>query len=196
MIDLEILAKYQQRLLDINSANYKFDILQNSINYIDKLVLNGEFDFLPLSDDVDGIYSKNNYFYDFLENKLSKLNANQVSYNGYNKLNIEALLHKIVKPETEYIIHDDMYSNLSIIYKQYFSNLSEHSIYSIFHNNFKVDTINISNYLKVCFNKEQLEFDYRIAQFYIAPMYEFSKMCTSQILTSIKKESYTDLLNT
>jgi len=196
MIDLEILAKYQQRLLDINSANYKFDILQNSINYIDKLVLNGEFDFLPLSDDVDGIYSKNNYFYDFLENKLSKLNANQVSYTGYNKLNIEALLHKIVKPETEYIIHDDMYSNLSIIYKQYFSNLSEHSIYSIFHNNFKVDTINISNYLKVCFNKEQLEFDYRIAQFYIAPMYEFSKMCTSQILTSIKKESYTDLLNT
>lgn len=196
MIDTDVLNKYQQRLLNINSSEYKFNILQNSISYINTLVNNGEFDFLSISDDVNDIYINNNYFYDFLENRLSKksLVQNKESYSGYNRLNIEALLYKIIKTDVSFIIHDEMYSNLNTIYKKFFSNLSEFSIYSLFHNNFKVDTINVSNYLKVCFDKEFIDYDYKLAQFYNLPMYDFSKICTSQILTSVKKHSYNKIL--
>lgn len=197
MIDTDVLNKYQQRLLNINSANYKYSILQRSIDYINKLLDNGDFDFLGISDDINDIYINNNYFYDFLENRMSKkgLVRNNENYSGYNRLNIEALLHKIIKIDPSYIIHDEMYSNLNTIYRKFFSNLSEFSIYSLFHNNFKVDTLNLSNYLKVCFDKESINYDYKIAAFYILPMYDFSKICTSQILTSIKKHSYSKLIN-
>lgn len=195
MIDINVLSKYQQRLLNINSSEYKFNILTQSINYINTLVNNGEFDFLSISDDVDVIYTNNNYFYDFLENRLTTKSIDNKGYSGYNRLNIEALLDKIIKVNPSYIIHDEMYLNLNTIYEKFFSNLSEFSIYSLFHNNFKVDTLKLSNYLKTCFDKESINYDYKIAEFYIAPMYDFSKICTSQILTSIKKHSYFKIIN-
>ena len=197
MIDINSLGKYQQHLLDINSANYKYELLENCKNYIDGLVKNGEFDFLVISEDVDNIYKTNNYFYDYLENKLTYTVKvkNQEYYEGYNQLNIEALLYGIYTPDPNFVIHDEMYANLDNIYNNFFSNISEHSIYSIFYNNFKINTLNPSNYLKVCFNKEDRNLNYKIANFYISPIYDFSKICTPQILTSIKKQLYHTVLD-
>ena len=193
MINIEVLGKYQQHLLDINSADYKYEVLINCVNYIQELVNHGEFQFLDISDDVTNIYTNNNYFYDYLENKLTyKINDQDQYYNGYNKLNIEALLYGINDPNPTFIIHDEIYANLDNIYKNFFSNISEHSIYSVFYNNFKIDTLSPSNYLKVCFNKERRELSYKIANFYITPVYEFSKICAPQVLTAIRREIYDD----
>lgn len=192
MIDITSLGKYQQYLLNINSANYKYETLQNCTQYIESLVSSGEFDFFTISEDINNIYQTNNYFYNYLENKLTYFEKLQDTehYIGYNELNIEALLYGIYNPDPSFIIHDELYTNLNNIYQNFFSNISEHSIYSIFYNNFKVDTLNISNYLKVCFDKEDKELNYKLANFYILPMRDFSSICTPQILTSIRRQLY------
>lgn len=193
MINIEVLGKYQQHLLDINSADYKYGVLTNCIEYINELINHGEFRFLNISDDVTSIYTTNNYFYDYLENKLTyKVNNEDQYYNGYNKLNIEALLYGINDPNPNFIIHDEIYANLDNIYKNFFSNISEYSVYSVFYNNFKINTLSPSNYLKVCFNKERENLQYKIANFYIVPIYEFSKICAPQVLTAVRREIYDD----
>jgi hypothetical protein len=65
-----LLGKYQQHLLDVQSANYKYNVLMNSLDYINAIVKSGEFDFLPISQDVNDIYTNNNYFYNYLESKI------------------------------------------------------------------------------------------------------------------------------
>ena len=282
MIDIALLGKYQQHLLDVQSANYKYNVLMNSLDYINAIVKSGEFEFLPISQDVNDIYTNNNYFYNYLESKIIfvdnlvlQLLKNRVTpqiiykfnnnsyfikinnqnyiikrhttpstfkliqdkctvifrdilidyssptlmldlinktgmtfveiheiisntitladsyYKGYNKLNVEALLSGIYDPDWSYIIHDELYTNLNNIYSKFFSDISDYSMYSVVYNNFKINTLNPSNYLKVCFDKERRvdnnELEYKIAYFYILPMYNFSKLLTPQILTTIKK---------
>lgn len=282
MIDIALLGKYQQHLLDVQSANYKYNVLMNSLDYINAIVKSGEFDFLPISQDVNDIYTNNNYFYNYLESKIVfvdnvvlQLLKNRVTpqiiykfnnnsyfikinnqnyiikrhttpstfrliqdkctvifrdilidyssptlmldlinkagmtfveiheiifntitladsyYKGYNKLNVEALLSGIYDPDWSYIIHDELYTNLNNIYSKFFSDISDYSMYSVVYNNFKINTLNPSNYLKVCFDKERRvdnnELEYKMAYFYILPMYNFSKLLTPQILTTIKK---------
>lgn len=280
MINILTLGKYQQHLLDIQSANYKYNVLMNSLDYINAIVKSGEFEFLPISQDVNDIYTNNNYFYEYLESKIlfidnpvlqaiknrvipqiiyrfnnysyfirinsndyivsshntpstyrlirakstvafrdiiidyedptlmqdlidktgmtfSQIHLNIISktktlsdtyYKGYNKLNVEALLNGIYDPDWSFIIHDDLYMNLNAIYSQFFSNISDYSMYSVVYNNFKIDTLNPSNYVKVCFNKElRTDLSYKMAYFYIMPMYNFARICVPQILTSIKR---------
>jgi hypothetical protein len=282
MIDIALLGKYQQHLLDVQSANYKYNVLMNSLDYINAIVKSGEFEFLPISQDVNDIYTNNNYFYNYLESKIVfvdnivlQLLKNRVTpqiiykfnnnsyfikinnqnyiikqhttpstfrliqdkctvifrdilidyssstlmldlinktgmtfveiheiisnaitladsyYKGYNKLNVEALLSGIYDPDWSYIIHDELYTNLNNIYSKFFSDISDYSMYSVVYNNFKINTLNLSNYLKVCFDKERRvdnnELEYKMAYFYILPMYNFSRLLVPQILTTIKK---------
>jgi hypothetical protein len=281
MIDIQLLGKYQQHLLDVQSANYKYNVLINSLDYINAIVKSGEFEFLPISQDVNDIYTNNNYFYNYLESKIFfvdnvvlqllknrvvptfvyKFNSNldyfikinninyiisknstlsthkllqakcatifkditvdytsktlmddliektgmafieihelisitntltNIHYKGYNKLNIGGLLGGIYDPDWRYIIHDELYTNLNNIYSKFFSDISDYSIYSIIYNNFKINTLNPSNYLKVCFDKDYRanELKYKMAYFYILPMYNFSKLIVPQLLTSIKR---------
>lgn len=189
---LDLLGKYQRKILYVHSADYKWNVLLSSIDNINTLISNSEFNFLNISQSVNDLFLNNNYFYDYLENSITWNNTSSNIRIGYNQLNVEALLYN---PSNELIIHDNIYIKLNDLYRNYFSNISELSIYAPIFNNFKIETINNSNYLKICYDEEYNNFEYKLASFYHLPIYNLSKSLLSQIFTSIRKNTYPLTLN-
>jgi hypothetical protein len=179
---------YQKRILNTYSADYKFSIINKSIEYINNKIDLGEFRFFNIGSDIEQLYESVDLFYDYLEPTIVKSINNSSNLLGYSELIIESLLYN---PSDLLIFHSDMYNNLNDIYLNYFNNLYDYESYNVIFN-YEVNTFNPSNYFKVCYDHDLHNYDHLHKVFFphIYPLYFLSKSLLNQITTSIKKDIY------
>ena len=191
--EIEKVTNYQKKILYSQSSNYRFNILQNSINVINTSIDNLEFSFFNISDEISELFKDNNYFYDFLETSIKTFDKTNFKYIGYNSLVINALPYQF-KP-TMYL-NEKLYIDIVKLYKKYFSNMSKFSIYKPIYDGFIVDTTNPSNYLKMCFDEESNSiYTDNIPFFYRKPVLNLSRTLVFQIITSLRNETRQDLVD-
>lgn len=170
-------------MIEINSSLYRFNIVNDVFNFINKEPII----FFNIDSKLYNYYNNFNMYYNYLEKNIIKEIKNGNVY-GYNKLNIDALF-KI--KSNKYIIHDEIYNDLTFLYQNFFSNLSVFEMLYPLFNNFNFEYIlNPSNYIKVLFDKE---FDYKMF-FYIKVLELMLFKISDQINTSINFNVYDDLI--
>ena len=183
MINIQQLGISQRKILYSNSSTFKFNLLNKSISYFNNKLEKNEFKFLSISNDIDALYN-DNYYYDFLENKLI-WSTNQSNVNdGYSFLNYDFLAFEQPK---EKLIHASIYEKINKIYKKYFSNLSEFSLFSPIHNNFNILKYSSSNYLNIAFNT-RYNMEYKIFFPFIAPTKVFARLLLNQLFVNFQKD--------
>lgn len=192
MNDVEKITNYQRKILYIQSSQYKYDILKKSIDYINNTINSIEFNFFNINKEIYDLFENDHYFYDFLENKFIQKDEDSNKYIGYNELVIKALPYQFLP---SIIMDEQIYDKILLIYRKYFTNMSNFSIYKPIYDGFKIDTHNISNYLKVCYDEENFKKRYNIPFFYRLPVYKLSKSLVYQITTSMRLDTRDEIIS-